>query len=146
MLPRIWNILCWEEEPWQQLQRDACKISRILLSETCWRVCLPPNYHHPRGIRRAINPLVFPFGVQLSAVQICNSEAREAQLMDCLAKAGLAISLILEYSDYIQHAWLQVLGWFSLYCCAIHCKTSLIGEPVSAVIWNWPVRTVHAWY
>lgn len=106
----------------------------------------PKTINTPRSIPRAINPLVSPFGVQSSAVQTCNSEAWEAQLMDCLPKAGLVISLILEYSDYIQHARLQVLGWFSLYCCAIHCKTSLIGEPVSAAIWDWHVRKVHAWY
>lgn len=88
----------------------------------------PTTTVNPRGIPRTINPLVSPFGVQSSAVQICNSKAWEAQLMDCLTKAGLVISLILEYSDYIKHARLQVLGWFSPTAVSHIAKPAWLGS------------------
>lgn len=85
---------------------------RETLAQSAGSCCLRPPASrtttiNPRGIPRAINPLV---------------------------------------SDYIKHARLQVLGCFSLYCCATHCNTSLIREPVSAAIWDWHVRIVHASY
>ncbi len=51
-----WTWLCWDVEPWRQLQRDACKINKTLHPDTqigfSRRVC---HVIIPRGTDRAIS-------------------------------------------------------------------------------------------